>query len=83
MTNNQNYLAFLEDLATVLEAEPTELVDSFELHNEIWNSLSIVSTIVLLDEHFGISIPGENLRLCTSIGELWQLIRTALKEKEK
>lgn len=68
---------FFEDLAAILEVEPGELQPDFVLNQENWNSLSIVSTIVLIDEYFSIAIPGENLRECKSLGELWQLIKDA------
>ena len=69
--------SFIEDLAAILEADPEELNEEFVLHSENWNSLSIVSAIVLIDEHFGVSIEGEKLRQCTTLGELWSLIQAA------
>ena len=69
--------SFIEDLTAILEADPEELDEEYILHSENWNSLSIVSAIVLIDEHFGVSIEGEKLRQCTTLGELWSLIQTA------
>jgi acyl carrier protein len=68
---------FLEDLAAALEVEPAELDDGFELNRDNWNSLAIVTVIVLLDEQFGVAIEGEKLRECSSIGALWNLIEAA------
>jgi acyl carrier protein len=68
---------FMEDLAAILEADPEELHEEFSLHSENWNSLSIVSAIVLIDEQFGISIEGEKLRQCATVGALWDLIQKA------
>jgi acyl carrier protein len=70
--------AFEEDLAAILEVDPGELHDGFELHSGNWNSLAIVSAIVLIDEQFGVTIEGEKLRGCTSVGALWQLIQDAI-----
>lgn len=67
----------MEDLAAILEADPEELNEQYPLHSDNWNSLSIVSAIVLIDEHFGISIEGEKLRQCSSLGALWGLIQAA------
>ena len=69
--------SFMEDLAAILEADPEELGEDFTLHSENWNSLSIVSAFVLIDEHFGISLEGEKLRQCSNLGALWNLIQAA------
>jgi acyl carrier protein len=66
---------FMEDLAAILEADPEELREEFSLHSGNWNSLSIVSAIVLIDEQFGISIEGEKLRQCATLGALLELIQ--------
>jgi acyl carrier protein len=68
---------FKEDLAAILEVEPEEVTADLELHSGNWNSLSIVSTIVLIDEYFGTTIDGEKLRQCQSVGSLWELIQLA------
>jgi acyl carrier protein len=73
MDNSQ----FKEDLAAILEVEPEEVTDDLELHSGNWNSLSIVSAIVLIDELFGVAIDGEKLRQCQNVGSLWQLIQAA------
>jgi acyl carrier protein len=73
--------AFMEDLAAVLEVEPAELCEDLELNRDNWNSLAIVSAIVLLDEQFGITIEGDKLRECSSVGNLWSLIEHAIRIK--
>jgi acyl carrier protein len=72
---------FMEDLAAVLEVEPAELDDGFELNRDNWDSLAIVTVIVLLDEQFGIAITGDKLRECPSVGAMWNLIESAVKAK--
>ena len=67
--------AFMEDLANILEIDLSELNDDFVLDSENWNSLSIVTAIVAIDEHFGLTIEGEKLRQCDTIGKLMQLIQ--------
>lgn len=69
----------MEDLAAILEVEPTELHMDFELDRDNWNSLTIVTAIVLIDEQFGINIEGDKLRQCSSVGGLWQLIQYGLE----
>ena len=66
MTND----SFLVELAAILEVDPGELSESFELTIDNWDSLAIVTTIVLIDEQFGVIIQGDILGECTSIGEL-------------
>jgi acyl carrier protein len=68
---------FMEDLAAVLEVDPDELQENFELNRDNWNSLSIVSAIVLIDEQFGVAIEGDKLRECQSVGMLLNLIQAA------
>jgi acyl carrier protein len=68
---------FIDDLAAILEVEVDELHGDFILNSDNWNSLAIVSAIVLIDEQYGIAIPGDKLRSCTSLGNLWNLIKEA------
>ena len=52
----------MEDLAAVLEVELDELHPDFAFNRDNWNSLAIVSTIVLIDEQFGVAVDGEKLQ---------------------
>jgi acyl carrier protein len=67
--------AFMEDLANILEIDLLELNDDFVLDSDNWNSLSIVTAIVAIDEHFGLTVEGEKLRQCDNVGKLIQLIQ--------
>lgn len=68
---------FIEDLAAIFEVETEELHDDFVLDKNNWNSLAIISAIVLIDEQYGITIEGDKLRECLSVGGLLQLIHEA------
>jgi acyl carrier protein len=68
---------FLEDLAAILEVEVDELREDFVFDSNNWNSLAIVSAIVLIDEQYSLAIPGDKLRSCNSLGNLWALIKEA------
>lgn len=68
----------MEDLADVLEIEQNEINDDFVLGKGNWDSLAVVATISLIDEHFGITIKGDDLRNCPTVGALWQLIQDNL-----
>ncbi len=63
---------FLKSMAEILELD--EVNENLELDDDIWNSLSIVSTIALIDENFNITISGDLLNNCKTIGDLWKLI---------
>jgi acyl carrier protein len=68
---------FLNDFADILEVEPAELSDAFAFTKDNWNSLAIVSTIVLIDEHFGVAVAGDKLVDSTSVGILFKHIEEA------
>jgi acyl carrier protein len=70
---------FMEDLAAILEIEPTEINMDCGLDRSNWNSLAIVAAIALIDEQFGINIEGDKLRECASVGDLWKLIQNAVE----
>ena len=70
--------AFLSDLADVLEVDRAALTDDFALDNTNWDSMNIVSTIALIDEHFRTTLPAEAFGSCSSIGDLLALIKAKL-----
>ncbi|WP_342433953.1 acyl carrier protein [Neobacillus sp. FSL H8-0543] len=71
---------FLVELAELLEIEKSELTSDYQLdENENWDSLALISVIVMVDEHFQVSVSNEALRKCKVIGELLKLIQDKLK----
>ncbi|NBV82811.1 acyl carrier protein [bacterium] len=70
---------FLSRLAEVLQVSPSELVDSFKLDENNFDSLALISTIALIDECFNTTVNIEKLMACRSIKELLALIADALK----
>ncbi len=70
-----NATAFLEDLADVLEVEPEELTPEFAFGEHNWDSLAVISSIALMDEHFDVTVEGRHLQNCGSPGELLALIQ--------
>jgi acyl carrier protein len=68
---------FLEELADVLEVEQDELTDDFELNEDNWTSLALISTIALIDEYFDTIVSGEKLSNCSSIKALLSVIEAA------
>jgi acyl carrier protein len=66
---------FLKELAPLLSVERKELTEDFALDpNTNWDSLTIISMMALMDDHFEVEISGEQLRRCSSIGDVLKLI---------
>ena len=75
-----NKEAFLESLSDVLGVSKEKLSEDFELNEDNWDSIAIVSTIAEIDEHFGVTVDTEALTECPSIGALLELIRLSLEQ---
>lgn len=71
---------FLNGLADLLEIDAAELGESFELNEENFDSVIVVSTIALIDEHFSLTVRGRELLTTKSIGDLLELIRKTQAE---
>jgi acyl carrier protein len=63
---------FLSELATILELDSVEAVQPLTDGN--WDSVAIMSTIALVDEHFNVSLPGAQLSRCTTPQDILNLI---------
>jgi acyl carrier protein len=66
---------FMAKLAEVLEVPITKVNDAFRLEPESWDSLVLLSIIGLIDTHLGTTVPTNELKACTSVGELLELTR--------
>ncbi len=66
---------FLEQMNTLLEVDIKSLDKDFFLENLVlWDSLTRVSSIALIDECFGASISGFEIELCKTVGDFIKLI---------
>lgn len=75
---NKDYL--LTDLAKLLMVDKSLLNGSFNLSEELnWDSLSVVSTVAAIDQHYNVSIKGTELMHCNSVGDLFSLIEKRLQ----
>ena len=72
-----NESAFLQDIADLLEVDAAELNQAYELNEDNFDSVAVVSTIALIDEHFDLTVKGRELANVKSIGELLDLISKA------
>lgn len=67
--------AFLVELAELLEVDLVGLTSSYRLEdNENWDSLALISVVVMIDEHFRLSVSNERIRECKLVGDLQKLI---------
>lgn len=71
---------FVNDFAESFRVSVNDLSDNFLLSKIDWDSLGIIETIALVDEHFSLSLKGDDLRKCISFGDLLQLIRNAMDD---
>ena len=66
---------FIELLADVLEIETNLINESLKLDVEDnWDSIAILSAIVLIDDVYEIQLEGEELRNCSNPKDLYELI---------
>ena len=63
---------FYIELADVFEVEKEEIQDNYQID---WDSLSLISTIAIIDDIFNVVINGDQLNECSSIEKLWKLIQ--------
>ena len=67
--------AFFSQLADVLQVNPAEVNEAFRLTPENWDSMAILATIALIDTHFGMTVPTNELTACKSVGAVLELVR--------
>lgn len=65
---------FLNQMAEVLQVEPSELNPELSLNEGNFDSLALISTISLLDENFGITVNVDRLMGCQKIQDLLDLV---------
>ena len=62
---------FFTDLANLLEIDQAMLTDDFNFSSTTnWDSLTIVSTIALLDQYFNIKTEGIVIEKCHTVKDL-------------
>ena len=65
---------FLELIDELLEKEPGTLKGPELLEDNDWDSLSVISFIALVDEHFGFTVSPSELAKCVSVEDLVSLL---------
>ena len=73
-------VAFLNDMAEILQVDADQLAPQFELNENNFDSLALISTIAIVDEHYGITLNVDKLTACQNIQSLLDLVsQTASK----
>lgn len=69
-------LECLNELARLLVVEVELLTDNFLLKNHLmWDSLSMISVIALIDHKYQVTVSGEEVNNCNTIGDIFNLIK--------
>lgn len=66
--------AFVTALSEILQVSSKTITEDYTLHNGNWDSVAVMATIALIDEQYNISVPGNELVGCKSVGQLLKLI---------
>jgi acyl carrier protein len=61
-------------LADVFEVDAKDLSEQTPLTSDNWDSLAMLGVIALVDEHFERTVPTNDLKQCSSVGDLLHLI---------
>lgn len=70
---------FLKQMKGILEVEDRELSmeDEFKSFEE-WDSLAYLSAIAMIDEEYGVTLKGDDLRSAVTIGDLFNTVKGRL-----
>ena len=73
-----NFEPFLIDFAEIFHVKADQLTEDFPLSKIEWDSLGIIQTLALVDEHFNISIDGSRLAKCERFGDVLKSIKQCM-----
>lgn len=77
---SRDFRPFLSELAVLLEVSEEELTPDYRLQtNPKWDSLTVISVMALVDDHFSKELSGTKLRDCVTLGQLLDLIQASKK----
>lgn len=76
MSSSGSLSAFISAFADALEIEESSLTTDTLFDELDWDSLAVISAIALIDEHFGIMIPGQEISDCKGMPDLLLLIES-------
>lgn len=68
--------SFLQEIAKLLEIDFSAINDNLSLKQYMtWDSLSAVSTMALLDTHFGVEVDAAAIDQCDTVADLLNLAK--------
>ncbi len=66
---------FYKELASIFRVDVSEIKPEVKLSTLTWDSLAVVSTILIIDEQFNVLAEGQALAQCQTIGGIEALIQ--------
>lgn len=64
---------FLKELGSVLQPGQGAASLDFRLEDAVWDSLAVMSTVALIDEHCGVTVSGDELARCVTVKDVLAL----------
>ena len=64
---------FLKELGSVLHADAEAASPDLRLEDVVWDSLAVMSTVALIDEHCGVTISCDELARCETLGDVLRM----------
>ena len=64
---------FLRELGSVLRVDAEAARPDLRLEDVVWDSLAVMSTVALIDEHCGLTISGDELAGCETLGDVLRM----------
>jgi len=71
---------FCEQMAVILDVaqvKETDVLTDFE----VWDSLSVLSTIAMLDSKYGVNAAATDLKGIHTVADLWKLVEAKKKHE--
>jgi acyl carrier protein len=68
-------------LSGILSVPESLLTPEFELNEQNWDSVVVISVIALIDDTYGVTVPAGRLAGCRNLGEVLALVESRLPEK--
>jgi acyl carrier protein len=65
--------AFLKELGSVLRVDAEAAPPGLRLEEVVWDSLAVMSTVALIDEHSGLTVSGDDLARCETLGDILKM----------
>ncbi|MFZ6646245.1 acyl carrier protein [Undibacterium sp. TJN25] len=67
---------FFEGMAEILEIDTDKVSPELNLADYAWDSLSVVSTMALVDDIYNVMLDGQSLAKCERIADILALVES-------